>query len=167
MIILNNKKIQKVIYDDRVNILKNKIVEFNKSLELLNIQKDNIVNSLQYSVELYDREIYLNNLELVFSLIQFYNNNKIFIEELLLEYYDIISDENKVVKISFIEIWKNKVDSYLKNESNLFNYTSSSENNVSLLNSNLEENETFNSLLNNELSNKKIHNRKILLNSSG
>lgn len=165
MIILNNKKIQKVIYDDRVNILKNKIVEFNKSLELLNIQKDNIVNSLQYSVELYDREIYLNNLELVFSLIQFYNNNKIFIEELLLEYYDIISDENKVVKISFIEIWKNKVDSYLKNESNLFNYTSSSENNVSLLNSNLEENETFNSLLNNELSNKKIHNRKILLNS--
>ena len=79
MIILNNKKIQKVIYDDRVNILKNKIVEFNKSLELLNIQKDNIVNSLQYSVELYDREIYLNNLELVFSLIQFYNNNKIFI----------------------------------------------------------------------------------------
>ena len=69
--------------DDKTNIsnglidkIKINISELNNIVNSLNIQKNNITLDLQQCYDLNDRKVYLNNLELIVSMLLFYKHKQ-------------------------------------------------------------------------------------------
>lgn len=145
--------------DDKTNIsnglidkIKINISELNNIVNSLNIQKNNITLDLQQCYDLNDRKVYLNNLELIVSMLLFYKHKQNILKNFLSEYRIINSNKNSVVKLVFIEIWKNKVEKYL-NKNDEFMFKSAS---YDLLIDNI-----YTDIINDEMSNENIKIKKM------
>ena len=145
--------------DDKTNIsnglidkIKINISELNNIVNSLNIQKNNITLDLQQCYDLNDRKVYLNNLELIVSMLLFYKHKQNILKNFLSEYRIINSSKNSVVKLVFIEIWKNKVEKYL-NKNDEFMFKSAS---YDLLIDNI-----YTDIINDEMSNENIKIKKM------
>lgn len=145
--------------DDKTNIsnglidkIKINISELNNIVNSLNIQKNNITLDLQQCYDLNDRKVYLNNLELIVSMLLFYKHKQNILKNFLSEYRIINSNKNSVVKLVFIEIWKNKVEEYL-NKNDEFMFKSAS---YDLLIDNI-----YTDIINDEMSNENIKIKKM------
>ena len=119
--IINNKNKA----DNRVLIIKNKIIEINKVIKSLEYQINIIMKD---SCEICNEKITNNNLEITYTLISYYLKKKKYLVNKLWEYYSILSKKNECERKKFLEIWEKEIDTFLNNE-NIFTFNNSEEEN--------------------------------------
>lgn len=125
--------------DFRLLLINNKISELNISINSIKNQKKVITLNLKKSYSLEERAIYFNNLQLLNSILSNYESQKTFLKKKKEEYYLIIYSKSKEERIRFLEIWKNRIDSFF-NLSKSFEYEFDNQNDLNTIENNNEIN---------------------------
>lgn len=101
------KKIEskKLVNCDKIQLIRDKLFELTDSIKSLDKQLFIILSKLYESVDS-DKEIYFNNLQLIVSMIIFYNKQKSILQESLVKYYAIISNNDENRASDYIKLWE-------------------------------------------------------------
>ena len=102
------KKIEskQLVGNDKMQLIKNKLFELTDLIKSLDKQLFSILSKLYASIDNCDKEIYFNNLQLIVSMIIFYNKQKSILQESLVKYYAIISNNDENRASDYIKLWE-------------------------------------------------------------
>ena len=109
----------KDITNKRINLIINKLLYLNQTISDLKNEKINILARLEQSYDIDDRTIYFNNLGIIISLIDFYNNQERFLTTKCIDYkFIMMITENDDLRNNCLSLWEKEVDIFFSNCTN-------------------------------------------------